>query len=179
MKKPLFFGILGSVLLLGLYFIIVSLANSFQHALQEFQRMWYWMLLLVIGFGVQIGLMSYIREVMKAKKSFTSTKKVVATGSISTASMISCCAHHITDIIPILGVSAVSLFFTKYQVWFLIIGILSNILGVYWMLMTMQRHQLYEKKGILHAIMKFDLQRWWKYTLSMSIFIAVITILLI
>ena len=160
------FGTLGSVLLLGLYFLIVSLANSFQHALEEFQRMWYWMILLVIGFGIQIGLFTYVRE--KAKN----VKGIAATGGVSTASMISCCVHHITEIIPILGVSAVSFFFAKYQLAFLIIGILSNILGIHWMFILIQRHKLYEKRGTISKLMKLNLEKIWKYNLSGSLLIT-------
>ena len=89
-RKPLIFGVLGSLILLSLYFLILTLANSFQHAIQEFFRLWYWILLLVIGFGVQVGLYVYIKGFVKVRSIVGATGSVAATGGVSTASMVAC-----------------------------------------------------------------------------------------
>ena len=60
LTKPILFGVVGGMTLLIIYWLILSIANSFNHALSQFFDMWYWIVLLTIGFGTQIGLYTYI-----------------------------------------------------------------------------------------------------------------------
>ena len=55
-QKSIFIGFIGGVGLLILYFLILTLANSFGHAVEQFAAQWYWLILLSLGFGVQLGL---------------------------------------------------------------------------------------------------------------------------
>jgi len=43
--------------------------------------------------------------------------------------MIACCAHHLTDVVPILGLSALSIWLVNFQTPLLAIGIVSNAAG--------------------------------------------------
>lgn len=178
-QKPIFFGLIGSSILLSLYFLVLILANSVQHAIQEFARMWYWILFLVIGFGIQIGLYTYIKSYIKLKSILGIKGNIAATGSISTASMLACCAHHLSDILPIIGLSAAAIFFNKYQILFLIIGLLSNAIGIVYMLRIIKKHNLYEEKGLTKKLMKANFQSIFYYTLSLSVLIFIIALLII
>lgn len=122
-------GLIGSLLLLLFYFIVSSLLGGFQFAIDNFIKLWYWMIPLVVGFGIQIGMFFYIKDEMHKK----ATGSAMASTGVSATSMVACCAHHIADIAPFLGVSALGLFLTKYQTTFLLAGILSNILGILYM----------------------------------------------
>src|SRR3989338_4747254 len=128
-KSSMKWGFIGGLFLLSIYFLILSIANSFEHAIQQFAKMWYWVFLLAIGFGTQIGLYSLIRQSMKQQLKGTTTE-VAASGGVSTGSMIACCAHHLTDVLPIMGLSAAAIFLNKYQTLFIIIGVLSNLVGI-------------------------------------------------
>jgi hypothetical protein len=160
-KKPLFWGSMAGVLLLIVYFLILTVANSFSHSIEQFKEMWYWIALLVTGFGIQAGLYTYIRLGIKMKKhSGVAATTVAAAGGVSTTSMIACCAHHLTDILPILGISAAVVFLNQYQNLFITLGVLSNLIGITLMLKIIQKHRLYIKeKGILPFIMKLDMQK--------------------
>jgi hypothetical protein len=72
------------------------------------------------------------------------TGSVAAAGGVSTGSMVACCLHHFTDILPILGFSAAALFLSQYQDAFLLLGVLSNIVGITIMLNLMQKHGMME-----------------------------------
>ena len=122
-------GLAASFSLLTFYFIVASLLGGVSFALGNFVKLWYWMTPLVIGFGVQIGMFFYVKEQMHKK----ATAQAAASTGVSSASMVACCAHHIADIAPFLGITALGLFLTKYQSTFLLIGILSNILGITYM----------------------------------------------
>ena len=90
--------------------------------------------------------------------------------------MVACCMHHITDILPILGVSAASLFFIKYQSFFLAIGVASNLVGITVMLRLIQKQELYEADhGILGRLLKFDMNRVFIINTLLGITLAAIT----
>ncbi|MBI1936470.1 hypothetical protein HYS31_08640 [Candidatus Woesearchaeota archaeon] len=122
-------GLLGSAALLAFYFIVASLLGGVSFAVDNFVKLWYWMVPLVIGFGIQIGMFFYVKEQMHAK----AMGQAAASTGMSATSMVACCAHHIADVAPFLGISALGLFFTKYQSTFLLMGVLSNILGIAYM----------------------------------------------
>jgi len=177
-KKPMIFGIAGSLALLLVFFLIVSFANSFSHAIEEFLRMWYWILLLAIGFGIQVGLYTYSRGYAKIR-SASATTSMAAAGTVSTTSMVACCAHHLTDFLPLLGLSAAALFVVKYQLLFIVIGILSNVIGISIMLKTIQEHELHHKTGLLSRIMKFDMKKILYYNIALSMVIILVILFLL
>ena len=119
----------ASSLLLSFYFVVASLLGGVSFALDNFVKLWYWMIPLVVGFGVQIGMFFYVKSEMHKK----ATGTAAASTGASATSMVACCAHHIADIAPFLGITALGLFLTKYQSTFLLIGISSNVLGVTYM----------------------------------------------
>lgn len=129
LSKSIFFGILGSISLLALYFAIMALArSSLSEALLQLKTVIAWVIPLIITFGIQVGLFVYIKDC--AKKHAVSGKSTTVSAATSGTAMIACCAHHLTDILPIFGLSVLSTFLAKYQVWFLGIGIASNIAGI-------------------------------------------------
>ncbi|MBR9707307.1 MAG: hypothetical protein GOV15_02625, partial [Candidatus Diapherotrites archaeon] len=150
---------------------IVSLAQSFDHAVQQFTDLWFLMLPLLVGFGVQVGLFSYMRGVAKTREA---TASVAAAGSMSTASMVACCAHHLTDILPIIGLSGAMIFLTEYQSFFLVLGILSNLVGVTFLLSVMKTHSLYNKRGSFERVAKYDLKLLRNVALVGSVFVLVL-----
>ena len=64
-----------------------------------------------------------------------------AGGGTSTAAMIACCAHHVTDVLPLLGLSGAAVFLAQYKVPFMVVGIISNIVGIGVMLRLIRRAQ--------------------------------------
>ncbi len=143
-------GLGASGSLLGFYLLIASLLGGFSFAIDNFVKLWYWMIPLIVGFGIQIGMFFYVKDVMHAK---AAGQAATSTG-ISAASMIACCAHHIADIAPFLGIAALGLFLTKYQSTFLLMGILSNILGIVYMGSLMQKKYSKQKiKLLLYSLL--------------------------
>lgn len=144
MKRYILIGIGAAVMLLLVYAGIVTLAEGIEHALEQTATLWYWVVALAGGFGIQAGLFSFIRQGLRERKA-SATASVATSGGVSAGSMAACCAHHITDVLPILGLSGLAVFLTSYQVLFIIIGVLSNIVGITIMLETIQRHGLSQK----------------------------------
>jgi len=177
LKKSILFGILGSLSLSSLYFLILTLLNSAEHALSQFLDLWYLMIPLIIGFGIQIGLYVYVKESFKMIKAGAATSAVTASGGVSAVSMAACCAHHLTDILPLIGLTFLSAFLIKYQISFILLGVLSNILGIIMMLGVIQKNSLHESwKGVFGWMMTPDMGKIFKVSVGLSILIFGISV---
>lgn len=176
-QKPLIWGTIASISLLLIYFTILSLANSAEHAFQQFIDLWYWMLPLIIGFGVQVGLFVYMRTTLK-ERSKEGIMSVTAAGGVSTTSMIACCAHHVVDVLPILGLTAAAMFLAQFQNLFLVIGVVSNLIGINIMLKIIQEHKLFSKSTLLGKIMQINMKKLLYANLITGILLITITVIL-
>ena len=130
--KPLQFGMGACVLLLAVYFGVVSLISGMDFALEQFARFWYFIVLLALGFGLQVGLYIYLKNLVGQHGA--SGKVVAVSGTTSTAAMVSCCAHYLTNILPILGVTGFLAVVAEYQVELFWLGLVFNAAGVMYIL---------------------------------------------
>lgn len=126
--KPILYGVLAVIGMLGVYFSLVSLISGWSFMLSQFSRFWYFIVSLATGFGIQIGLFTYLKSLLH--ESHHSGKMVVLTGTTSTAAMISCCAHYLVNILPFLGATAFATIVSQYQIQFFWLGLLFNFAGV-------------------------------------------------
>lgn len=172
MKKEYLYGILAVIGLSLVYFLTVSLIMGFKYSVNEFISLWYVMVPLILGFGLQVSLYSHMKRKVMDKKC---AMGVTASGGVSSGSMVACCAHHVTDVLPVLGVTGITLFLSKYQLVFLIVGILSNLIGINFMLYTMKKHNLYEG-NFLNKIMKYDLKFILKINVLLSFIILLVSV---
>lgn len=128
MNKSIFQGSLAFFVLLALYFLVLTFVSGWKFAWEQFVQFWYYILLLALGFGIQFGLYSYLKGIVKHQ--VLTGKALAATGATSTTAMISCCAHYLINILPILGVTGVITFIGQYQIQFFWIGLFFNLLGI-------------------------------------------------
>lgn len=141
LKKHIIIGVIAGILLLLPYMGIITIAQGIDHALEQTAKLWYWVVALITGFGIQVGLFSFIRQALHEKRA-SATASVATSGGVSASSMAACCAHHLSEILPLLGLSSLAAFLVNYQLLFIILGVLSNIVGITVMLDTIQRHGL-------------------------------------
>lgn len=128
--RPFLAAILGMLGMISIYVLIVYIATGdIHHVVEQFAVFKYWIIALILGFGLQMGLFWYIRSGMHLKDGVSNTALAAGAGT-GTFSMVACCAHHLTDFLPILGLSAASLFLSKYQTYFFLFGIISNLAGI-------------------------------------------------
>ncbi len=123
---------LASAILLGVYFAVLTLVSGWSFAQIQFATFWYFIVSLAIGFGIQIALYQYIKGLVHSGQGMG--KVVGVSGTTSTAAMISCCAHYLVNLVPILGVTGLATFAAQYQVKLFWVGILFNIVGIGYML---------------------------------------------
>ena len=164
-------GIGGSALLTIAYFSIVSIAESFDHATSQFFWLAYLLVPLVASFGIQIALLSYSRQQSKAMQK--NRMGATTSGGMSTASMVACCAHHITDVAAFTGLTAVTLFLSTYQTAFILIGILSNTVGIFTILIFVQKNKLFKQNGILAKPMRLNMTKARRIAVVIGLIIVV------
>ena len=118
--------------LLAIYFGVVSLISGMDFAIEQFAAFWYFIVTLALGFGVQVGLYTYLKDLVGQHG--VSGKVVAVSGTTSTAAMVSCCAHYLVNILPVLGVTGFLAVVAEYQVELFWLGLAFNAAGVIYIL---------------------------------------------
>ncbi len=121
-------GIFGMVALLSAYFLILTAISGWAFTLDQFYASWYFIVSLAVGFGIQIGLYTYLRRAIHQGNG--SGKVLAVSGTTSTAAMISCCAHYLTNILPVLGAAGIIALVAQYQTELFWFGLVSNAAGI-------------------------------------------------
>jgi hypothetical protein len=141
--------VLGSTLLAGLYFGIVSWAESFDHALGLFWEERWIVVPIILGFGVQMALYTILKKRLFVPVDHPGPSGALtgAGSATSTAAMVACCAHHVADVLPILGLTAAAAFLAEYQTLFMFVGLGTTLFGIAVMLLILLRER---SKAIAH-----------------------------
>lgn len=121
------FGALAFGLLLAAYFGAVSLVSGWRFTVSQFSEFWYYIVPLAAGFGVQVALFVRLRDLVRHR---AGGSVVAASGATSTAAMISCCAHYLANVAPVLGATGLVTFAAQYQVEFFWVGLAFNAAGI-------------------------------------------------
>ncbi len=126
--KSASWGMLAFGLLLAVYFSVLTLVSGWKFTVSQFSEFWYYIVPLGAGFGLQVALYTRLRQLLHQSKE---ARAVMATsGTTSTAAMISCCAHYLVNIAPVLGASGLVALATQYQVEFFWVGLAFNAAGI-------------------------------------------------
>jgi len=175
MKKSYIFGTLGFLILISFYFLILSIFNSYSHAIEQFKDMWYFVILLSLGFGTQIGLYFYMKELSIANTA--SMASTAGSSAVSGTSMVACCAHHLSDILPFLGLTGLAIFLNRYQLFFILLGVFSSLLGILYMLNIIKKHHFKQiKNEFMKKILSYDLNSLFRASLLISLIILSFTL---
>lgn len=130
--KPLSGGLFAFALMLAVYFGVVGVVSGWGFALEQFASFWRFIVALALGFAIQVGLYLYLRQL--AGQRGVSGKVVAAAGTTSTAAMISCCAHYLVNILPVLGVTGFVTLVAQYQTQLFWLGLAFNLAGIAYIL---------------------------------------------
>ncbi|GIK37059.1 MAG: hypothetical protein BroJett011_08920 [Chloroflexota bacterium] len=128
-RRPLLFSFLGMAGLMILYLGIVSLAEGWTHAVELMLGDAWLVGPIMLGFGVQVGLYTYLKTAIHVATQGAGAL-TGAGGGTSTAAMVACCAHHVADVLPLLGLSAAATFLADYRIPFMLVGLATNLIGI-------------------------------------------------
>lgn len=140
---PLLAFVLGSAFIASFYLGIITWLQGWGYASSQFLRDRWYVIPIILGFGVQASLYSILRfRLFIPVTSMHGTGTVMgASGGASATAMVACCIHHVTDVLPILGLSAAASFLTRYQRPFMLIGLAMNLIGIGAMLFVLYRER--------------------------------------
>ncbi len=122
-------GALAGLLLVALYLGLVSWAQGWEHARGLLWDDRYFVAAIAGGFGVQVGLFVFLRVVLARRAAGAAGVTAAGTGT-STAAMVACCAHHVSDALPVLGLSGAAIFLNDYRLYLMAAGLAVNAVGV-------------------------------------------------
>jgi hypothetical protein len=134
---PFATGILAGSALLLLYLGLVTIAQGWDHALDLLIDDRFYVVPIVAGFSIQAGLFMYLYLLQVA----ASAAAVAGSGGVSTAAMLACCAHHLVDIAPIIGLSGLAIFLDAYKTPLLWLGIVMNAAGILYLVIRVIRQR--------------------------------------
>jgi len=141
-RLPILIGTSGALALFALYLTIVTLAQGWQHAIELLGQDAWLVIPIMTGFGVQVGLYTHLRGVMR-RGSRSSKMMMGAGGGTSTAAMVACCAHHVAELLPLLGLSAAASFLAAYKIPFMLVGLAMNLIGIVVIVRAIRKEQRY------------------------------------
>jgi len=109
---------------------LVTWAQDWEHARGLLWGDRYFVAAIAAGFGLQVGLFTYLRVVLGRRASRSAAGVTVAGTGTSTVAMVACCAHHVTDALPLLGLSGLTIFLSDYRLSLMALGLAINAAGV-------------------------------------------------
>ncbi|MBR9704581.1 hypothetical protein GOV12_04160 [Candidatus Pacearchaeota archaeon] len=137
--KSWIYGIISIMIVMSINFTVLFLLDFPTMALEIIQKYWILIILLIGGFGTQVGLFTYFKGINTLTCSTT-----FASGGISATSMILCCSHYILNILPfigsVIGISGLTVL-SKYTLQFLLVGVLSNFIGIFLLFYQSNKHK--------------------------------------
>ena len=135
--RPVAVGLVASLGMLAAYLGLITLLQDWGHAVQQLGEDRWYIAAIALGFGTQVGLFSYLHALhAQAMKG-----PVAASTGTSSVAMLACCAHHVTDVLPVLGVVGVAAVLDAYKMPLLWLGIGSNVVGVVYLIRKIQHAQ--------------------------------------
>jgi hypothetical protein len=121
-------GVFGSATLLLVYVAVIALAQGADHAFEQMAADAVFIALIALGFGTQVALFVELQAVDRLHRS--SAAVTAAGAGTSAAAMLACCAHHIVDLLPLVGLSAAAVFLTAFKTPLFLVGIGMNLVGI-------------------------------------------------
>jgi uncharacterized membrane protein YhaH (DUF805 family) len=120
-------GAIASGALIAFYVGVLGLSADWDHLGYQARQDWWLLTPIVVGFGVQVALTVELRHRHRAHHLGATTG--AGTGA-SAVGMVACCAHHLTDLVPLLGATGLAAFLFDWRVPFMLVGITVNGIAI-------------------------------------------------
>ncbi len=113
------------------YLAVVALAQDPAHAFQQLREDLWFIAPITVGFGTQVGLYVYLRRLHQVSRGHVA----VTAGStgVSGTAMLACCAHHLADVLPVVGLSGAAILLNDIKTPLALVGLAMNVAGVVYM----------------------------------------------
>jgi hypothetical protein len=126
-SRSLRWGVVAAGFLIGVYVAVLTTAAGWSPLGDQVRADWRLLTPIVVGFGTQVALIVELRRRRRARRLAASTG---AGASASAVGMVACCAHHVADLIPVVGATGVAAFVFDFRIPFMLAGIAINAAAV-------------------------------------------------
>jgi hypothetical protein len=117
--RSLRWGLLASAGITVFYMAALVASADWQHLSDQARQGWWLLAPIVVGFGTQVALTVELRRRHRAQHLAATTG---AGTSTSVVGMVACCAHHLADLVPLLGATGLAAFLFDWRVPFMLAG---------------------------------------------------------
>ncbi|MFZ1105459.1 MAG: hypothetical protein WAN86_21825 [Hyphomicrobiaceae bacterium] len=138
-------GILASLAMLAIYFGVLSLVSGWSFTISQFHEFWPYVVALAAGFGAQIGLFVYLRQIHARHRGAHGA--VAVSGTASTAAMLACCTHYLANLVPIIGMAGLVTLVAQYQIELFWLGLAFNAAGIAYITRQVVRSRRHVMEG--------------------------------
>lgn len=122
-------GLIALTAMAVFYVVVVRAASgSWSHLADQVRQDRSYLAAILVGFGTQVALISELRHRHRQGRRAAVTAGVGA--GASTAGMIACCAHHLAELLPVIGAASAAGFLTDYRIPFMLVGITINAVAI-------------------------------------------------
>jgi hypothetical protein len=135
---------------MALFYVAVvrGASGSWEHLADQVRADWYLLVIVVTGFGAQVGMLSELRR--RQRLTAVDAAAGGAGAGAATAGMIACCAHHLADLLPFVGLAGLATFLYDYRLAFVGVGIAINAIAIVLILRRLRaiaRHETTVRAG--------------------------------
>lgn len=130
LKNPFIFGSSIGILVILFNISVASLAEgSIEKGYDVYLSNGIFIYLIPLAVGIQMGLFRYHRNITTGNIA-GSEKMGMAGSATSSLTMVACCLHHVSDLLPAVGfILAASSFLIQYKDTIITIGLMANVIG--------------------------------------------------
>ena len=126
-RRSLRWGVTASGALIGFYVAVLAWSGGWEHLVDQAGTDWWLLTPIIVAFGTQVALSVELRHRHHAPHLAATTG--AGTGA-SAVGMVACCAHHLVDLLPLLGAAGVAGFLFDWRIPLMIGGLAVNLVAV-------------------------------------------------
>jgi CHASE2 domain-containing sensor protein len=112
--------------LVAFYVTVLWASGGREHLADQARTDWWLLVPIIVAFGVQVALTVELRHRHRTHLAATTG---AGTGA-SAVGMVACCAHHLVDLIPLLGAAGVAGFLFDWRIPLMAAGLAVNLVAV-------------------------------------------------
>ena len=152
-RKPFIYGSTAAFVMVGFYLGLITLTSDWYNAKAQFNEYRWWVIALAVGLGIQVSLFTRMRQAMTTMHLKGAASGMAASGGMSGVAMALCCSHYLAGLLPLIGLPFLSTAIAglaRYQTEFFLVGLISNLLAMTYMVWMMFKRGLISELPLLH-----------------------------
>jgi hypothetical protein len=126
-RRSLRWGLVASGALAGFYVAVLAASGGWEHLADQARADWWLLMPIIVAFGTQVALSVELRHRRHTQHLAATTG--AGTGA-SAVGMVACCAHHLVDLVPLLGAAGVAGFLFDWRIPLMVGGLTINLVAV-------------------------------------------------